>query len=1449
MTMLQLDLTSAIDRKADHLFIVAQRVATRLKAGFETNRPDLANLMQTQFGASDASGIWSMRDAYDAIELAQVLVQMDASQQIFATDSPKSSLRAIQAMSSLLPTQSYRSENQVTLQQFSTPVPLAFIAAHAARITCGDTVLEPSAGTGLLAVHAQRAGAKLLLNELDNQRAALLACAFPGVTVTRHDGATFHDVLREPASVVLMNPPYSKSAGIGDDAYAGARHLRAALLALPEGGRCVTIMPSWFSRDGSGAVGYQAVTKVVRPCFDLLCDGSFYARHGTGIAVRVLVFDKGRDAPGVRLSAASLDLALDLIGQVPPRLPCEIAPTILPTRVIAKPTIGKSAAHTGLLHKPVSVRPVAPRPPQLDLHGGDTCELAYTPCADIRASLPPVGIYVPYRVARIDFADAADHPTPLVESLAMASIVPPPASYRPRLPGIAARALSAAQLETLCYAGQSFLRDLPGTFVAEAHGMALTEHADGQSYRAGYFLGDGTGAGKGRQVAGIVMDQWVRGNRRHVWISKSTALLEDARRDWSAIGGIGLDIQPLTDWALGEPVGMESGILFATYATLRSSRPDKGSRIDQILAWVGGGTYRTDGGAAAGTALAAFDGLIIFDEAHAMANAAGSEGARGVMRGSEQGICGVRLQHLLPRARILYVSATGATDIANLAYATRLGLWGPSTAFETREIFMQQMREGGMVAMELVARDLKALGLYTSRALSFDGVEYDILDHKLTEPQIRIYDTYCDAWEIIHQNLDAALEATNIVDPMSGKTLNGQARGAALSRFESTKQRFFGQMLTAMKLPSLIPAIEADLADGYAAVIQLVSTAEAMLGRRLADLSPDERAALEIELSPREYVIDYLTNAFPTRAMEIYADDEGFLRSRPAVDAQGNPAISSEAVAARDRLIEQLCALPAVSAALDELIRHFGTERVAEVTGRTRRLVTDRYGNQKLESRSARTNLAETAAFMDGNKRIIVFSDAGGTGRSYHADRNARNQCRRIHYLLEPGWRADAAIQGLGRSHRTHQASAPLFRPVTTDVKGEKRFISTIARRLDSLGALTRGQRQTGGQNLFDAADNLESIHAKEALNRWYHLLHSGKLTSIDFAAFERRSGLKLLSEDGELREDLPPIQRWLNRLLAFPIHLQNCVFDEYLALVEARIDALREAGKLDVGVETILAEKIVEIERHLLRTDHYSHAETHLLRLELHFRPSVLSFERMMATTGQRARVRWLHNGRSGLVAAAIPGVSMMADDGEVLPIIQLIRPAKAERIKRAALDESHWHDIDLASFEPLWRAEAEIASQRIEVETVNVATGLLLPIWNKLPRDQVRVWRIADRDGTSYLGRIVPEADLGELAERLGVKIAINVDPAALVHAAISQGRRVNIPGTELALVSALVNGSRRIEIKGFAPERLDWYKSLGMFSEIIAYKTRLFAPVDRAEPIVTALVGQSLKLATAA
>ena len=126
-----------------------------------------------------------------------------------------------------------------------------------------------------------------------------------------------------------------------------------------------------------------------------------------------------------------------------------------------------------------------------------------------------------------------------------------------------------------------------------------------------------------------------------------------------------------------------------------------------------------------------------------MANAAGSKGSRGEVAPSRQGRAGLRLQNALPDARILYVSATGATTLAGLAYAQRLGLWGTDeTPFEQRTDFVFAMESGGVAAMEVVARDLKALGLYQARALSYDGVEVELLEHSLTGEQRRIYDAY-----------------------------------------------------------------------------------------------------------------------------------------------------------------------------------------------------------------------------------------------------------------------------------------------------------------------------------------------------------------------------------------------------------------------------------------------------------------------------------------------------------------------------------------------------------------------------------------------------------------------------------------------------------------------------------------------------------------------------------
>ncbi|MGY4364093.1 hypothetical protein ACVW1A_000158 [Bradyrhizobium sp. LB1.3] len=162
-------------------------------------------------------------------------------------------------------------------------------------------------------------------------------------------------------------------------------------------------------------------------------------------------------------------------------------------------------------------------------------------------------------------------------------------------------------------------------------------------------------------------------------------------------------------------------------------------------------------------------------------------------------------------------------------------------------------------------------------------------------------------------------------------------------------------------------------------MIQIVSTGEALMERRLAEIPTEEWNDVRVDITPREYVLDYLAHSFPVQLYEPFTDSEGNLSSRP-VYRDGQPVESREAAARRDELIERLASLTPVPGALDQIVQRFGTDIVAEVTGRSRRVVR-KAERLAVENRAASANLAETAAFMDDQRRVLVFSDAGGTGR------------------------------------------------------------------------------------------------------------------------------------------------------------------------------------------------------------------------------------------------------------------------------------------------------------------------------------------------------------------------------------------------------------------------------------------------------------------------------------
>ncbi|WP_010240665.1 strawberry notch-like NTP hydrolase domain-containing protein, partial [Citromicrobium bathyomarinum] len=363
--------------------------------------------------------------------------------------------------------------------------------------------------------------------------------------ITAHDGELIADLLSGPVpSAVLMNPPFARSQERGKDGETAMRHLRGAIRAAASGARIVAIMPEGFDAS-TFAKGQDEAS--------LLLDvrlQQVFRRTGTGIAVRLVVIDKVQTASSLAITGDTCDLIAlhELVSELPPRAKIPASLHHLP---VGKPVrlLGKTSTQR------TPIRPVAPFAARPAATARATT-LAYSVLADSAPVPEQKGIYLPYRPSRIAFEGAPVHPTPLVESVAMGSVAAPQPDVSPRLPAgwQADRLLSEAQCETLVYAAQAFARNLPGQFKVSQEGTALELSEDGHEYRQGFFLGDGTGAGKGRQIAAVIMDRWLAGERRHVWITKNEALLEDARRDWEALGGLPLDLQPLSRWKLGHPV-------------------------------------------------------------------------------------------------------------------------------------------------------------------------------------------------------------------------------------------------------------------------------------------------------------------------------------------------------------------------------------------------------------------------------------------------------------------------------------------------------------------------------------------------------------------------------------------------------------------------------------------------------------------------------------------------------------------------------------------------------------------------------------------------------------------------------------------------------------------------------------------------------------------------------
>uniref|UniRef100_A0A8C8MHK7 Protein strawberry notch homolog 1 n=1 Tax=Oncorhynchus tshawytscha TaxID=74940 RepID=A0A8C8MHK7_ONCTS len=921
------------------------------------------------------------------------------------------------------------------------------------------------------------------------------------------------------------------------------------------------------------------------------------------------------------------------------------------------------------------------------------------------------------------------HPDPVVETSSLSSVNPPNVWYRMSIPEetIDRGWLSALQLEAITYAAQQHETFLPN------------------GDRASYLIGDGAGVGKGRTIAGIIYENYLLGRKRSLWFSVSNDLKYDAERDLKDIGAKNIPVYSLNKFKYGKISSkhngsVKKGVIFATYSSLIGESQSGGkykTRFKQLLHWCG----------------QVFDGVIVYDECHKAKNVC----PIGSSKPTKTGLAVLELQNKLPKARVVYASATGASEPRNMAYMSRLGIWGEGTPFREFSNFIQAVERRGVGAMEIVAMDMKLRGMYIARQLSFTGVTFKIEQVPLTTHYIKMYNKSVHLWVAAREKFQAAANLMDAEQRMK-KSMWGQ--------FWSAHQRFFKYLCIASKVRRVVQLAREEVKNGKCVVIGLQSTGEARTlealeegGGELNDFVSTAKGVLQslvekhFPAPDREKLFSLLGIDLPamkipfpseaaaeqkgkkrkganikkaekrkrksgglsgnssddSKSEESHKDDAesddsfksvssgeddeddfnpfkddssedeeddpwlsgkrkgvkkckekkkkksidpdsihsallasglGSIRpafTTPPVKTSSTPAIDDSCMTSQDAvedaqqmkrdLLDQLdkLAQDLPPNTLDELIDELGgPDNVAEMTGRKGRVVSNDDGSISYESRSELDvpveilNLTEKQRFMDGEKNIAIISEAASSGISLQADRRVKNQRRRVHMTLELPWSADRAIQQFGRTHRSNQVTAPEYVFLISELAGEQRFASIVAKRLESLGALTHGDRratETRDLSRFNF-DNKYGRNALEIVMKsivnldfplvnppsnfegdfYKEILHG--LIGVGLIHVEDRSGILSLDKDYN------NIGKFLNRILGMAVQEQNALFQYFSDTLAAVIQNAKKNGRYDMGILDLGSgdEKVKKMEAKKFLTPGYStsgHVELYTVSVE----------------------------------------------------------------------------------------------------------------------------------------------------------------------------------------------------------------------------------------------------------
>lgn len=557
--------------------------------------------------------------------------------------------------------------------------------------------------------------------------------------------------------------------------------------------------------------------------------------------------------------------------------------------------------------------------------------------------------------------------------------------------------------------------------------------------------------------------------------------------------------------------------------------------------------------------------------------------------------------------------------------------------------------------MELLAMTMRAEGMLSCRSLSFKGASFRLVPVTL-EGLANVYSKACEFWQKSLQLIQRLLKAKTreVKQKRLKHSTELKENSLHMRYFWNAQQQFFRQLLICTKVDTAVSLATSAQLRGESVVIAMWSTGESVT-EAVAERHGERAAQLAgFASAPKEVALRMLKE----------------LRSLAS-------SLTSEPLALKDLfpLDDALERLQLPANPLDEIMKKLGGPRkVAELTGRSRRLVYNELTNEtRFEDRGEGANLEELRAFQMGQKHVAIVTEAASAGISLHCDRRLPEAAQRPRYMIsiEMPWEADKAIQQLGRVHRSNQKVPPRFAFVVTDLGGEVRFVSTVARRLRILGAMMRGDRNSAHGAVQSLANfDIQNRYGRQSLARLFELLRTGQEPEVSFSFLQfsqrktkgnrwkswaefKKSALQALDLIG-LRPDTEDkyeeslaesknLNVFLNRLLMLEPGIQNALFDAVAELYVHLVDLDRASGAYDGGPEVLDKRRGTKAEVRLVRRevlfeDPITGAETAHAELRLDRGMSWERAKEVLESKGKGREIEgfyWCSNGPNPVVLA----------------------------------------------------------------------------------------------------------------------------------------------------------------------------------------------------------------------